>query len=242
MTPPRRLFGRFALDFPDHPKILPLSDAAFRCHVEAVLWSRKQQTDGFLPKRLAVAKWSLEVLRELCCNDTEKPSLIEREDGWYIHDFAEEQDTRAVIEARREQAKTAGKQGGLATSKRTAKRTASKPVSETVSKNLAETETKTGGLSLVPARHDAPLVDAEEPPRQCRSHINDPTPPPCGRCAEARKSHEAWTAAARDREAARRAAIRAAIDACDICDHNGHIETRNGNAVTICQHREAANA
>lgn len=130
-----RLFARMALDFPDHPKILPLSDAAFRCYVEAVLWSRKQQTDGLLPKRLAVAKWSLDVLRELSTNDPENPSLIEAEEGWYIHDFASEQDTKAVIEARRQHAIDAGRKGGLARAKRTAKQGAKQTAKQTAKQN-----------------------------------------------------------------------------------------------------------
>ena len=33
-----RLYAKFTLDFSDHPKIMPLSDAAFRCLIEATLW------------------------------------------------------------------------------------------------------------------------------------------------------------------------------------------------------------
>ena len=113
MPKDNRLYGRFVLDFADHPKIMPLSDAAFRCLVEATLWSRKHMTDGFLSKRLAIAKWSLDVLLELASNDPEKPSLVEAEEGWYIRDFAEHQSTKAEIEALRETRKTAGRRGGL---------------------------------------------------------------------------------------------------------------------------------
>lgn len=140
MPKDQRLYGKFTLDFADHPKIAILSDTAFRCLVEATLWSRKQERDGLLPRRYAVAKWSLDVLQELCCNDDTKPSLIERDEGWYVHDFAEHQETKADIEARRERNRAAGQKGGLAKAKRSAKRGAKQPISEVVSENVAEKE------------------------------------------------------------------------------------------------------
>lgn len=142
MAKDQRLYAKFTLDFPEHEKVLPLSDAAFRCLIEATIWSRKQQTDGWLARRLALAKWSLEALKELSTNDTENPSLIDGKDGfdgWYIHDFPEHQDTKTEIEARRERNKLAGQKGGLAKGKQSAKQ----PASESLSENLAETETET---------------------------------------------------------------------------------------------------
>lgn len=126
-----RLFFKLTLDFPDHAKVFPLSDAAFRCLVEAIAYSRKHETDGLLARRYAVARWSLDVLRELCTNDPEKPSLLEREEGFYIHDYAEMNDTAAEIQARRDRNKMAGKQGGLARAKRGVSKSLSKSLSET---------------------------------------------------------------------------------------------------------------
>ncbi|MCZ0730473.1 hypothetical protein [Mycolicibacterium iranicum] len=34
-----------------------------------------------------------------------------------------------------------------------------------------------------------------EPPRKCPKHIDDPTPPDCGRCKDARIHHEKWSSA-----------------------------------------------
>jgi hypothetical protein len=140
VTKDRRLYGKFTLDFPDHPKIAILSDSAFRCLVEATLWSRKQQTDGVLARRYAVATWSLDVLHELCANDDENPSLIEHEKGWIIHDYAEHQDTKADIEARQERNRIAGQKGGLAKAKQPAKQPAKRRASKVVSENVAEKE------------------------------------------------------------------------------------------------------
>jgi hypothetical protein len=136
-----RLYAKFTQDFPDHPKIMPLSDKAFRCLVEATMWSRSQMTDGFLPSRYAVARWGLEPLQELATNDPQNPSLIVvngEVEGWQIHDFAAHQDTKADVIARRERNKRNGQKGGLAK----AKRLASELVSETVAETETETETK----------------------------------------------------------------------------------------------------
>ena len=164
-----RLYARIALTFPEDPKILPLSDAAFRCLVEAICWSREHLTDGVLPKRLASARWSLDVLRELCANDDTNSSLTECETHYLIHDFVNHQDTRADVEARRERARAAGQRGGLAKAKRPAKRPAKQAASKMLSKNVAETETETELVStnsgspngLPPGRNKPP----QTPPR-----------------------------------------------------------------------------
>lgn len=146
----KRLYARIALDFDENPKIQPLSPEAFRCLIEAILWSRRNLTDGFLSKRLALARWSLEHLQELCHNDDQNPSLIESQEGWKIHDFASMQDTKAEIEARTARAVSAGRKGGLAKAKQTAKQTAKQKPSKLLSKNLAETETETYNLEATP--------------------------------------------------------------------------------------------
>jgi hypothetical protein len=141
----QRLYGKFTLNFPRHAKVSILSDAAFRCLVEATLYSRDELTDGLLARRYAVARWGLGVLQELCTNDDEKPSLIEVEKGWLIHDYADHQDTKAEVEARSARNKAAGQRGGLAKSKRAAKQVASESLSEVVAVVETETETKSFG-------------------------------------------------------------------------------------------------
>lgn len=212
----QRLYAKFTLDFAENFKILPLSDAAFRCLVEATIWSRRQLTDGFLARRLATAKWPLEVLQELSTNDPLKPSLLEREDGWYIHDFDEHQDTRADIEARRERNKANGQKGGLAKAKRVGRRPA-KPVAselgtEVLSDKLAETETE--GARDFSSQNQS--EDGSEPPLKCSIHQNHTDPPPCHKCRKARETNEQWHA---DDVARRRRANTAAAQALDDCTH-----------------------
>ena len=138
MPKDNRIWAKFDVDMPDNAKILPLSDAAFRALVEMTLWSRKTLSDGFLASRYAVARWSLEVCQELCTNDPSKPSLVQVENGYEIRDFAEFQDTRVEVEARRERNKAAGQRGGVAK----AKRSASKSLSESLPETETETETE----------------------------------------------------------------------------------------------------
>ena len=93
MAKDRRYYAKFTLDFPSHPKILPLSDAAFRTLIEATIWSCEHKTDGWLPHALALARWLLASMQELSTNDPQNPSLIASEAGWLIRDFAEKPDS-----------------------------------------------------------------------------------------------------------------------------------------------------
>lgn len=234
-----RLYFKITLDFPDHAKILPLSDAAFRCLIEAIAYCRKHLTDGFLARRYALARWSPEVLAELCENDPVKPSLVEREDGWHIHDYADMNDTSAEVEARRERNRQAGKQGGLAK----AKRVASKSLSNSVSENVAETETETEtNTSLVALGGRVTESNAHEPlPLRCPKHINETGPvPPCVPCGELRRAAVARDQAIAARNEALKRERRHAIDNCHICDDNGMTESRFG--LIRCTHQEAIHA
>ncbi|MGV9540884.1 helix-turn-helix domain-containing protein [Nocardia beijingensis] len=70
------------------------------------------------------------------------------------------------------------------------------------------------------------------PPPKCSKHIDDPHPPNCGACADARRDREAWEAEhkrrlaeGRTQELRRAAAVQARqIADCDRCDADGFIE------------------
>src|SRR5699024_6942691 len=95
------LFAKFSLDYADHPKIVALSDAAFRAHVTFILYSRKYQTDGIIKNLVANRmglQWETDVISELQNNDDEDPSLIQLDNGdYYISGYSEMQETRAEI-------------------------------------------------------------------------------------------------------------------------------------------------
>lgn len=150
MAKDERLYARFDIGMDEHPKIMLLSDAAFRTLFEATLYARRQLTDGFLDARVAKRKWGLDALNELAANHPERPSLVPVEGGWQLRDYAEHQITRADIEAKRE----AGRKGGRASGEARAKHTPNEneaPASsllkqkpnETEAKRETETETET---------------------------------------------------------------------------------------------------
>ncbi|MCH9731657.1 MAG: hypothetical protein K0U84_18605 [Actinomycetia bacterium] len=182
-----RLFIKVMLDFAENEKILPLSDAAFRALIEMTLWSRARESDGWLASRLALAKWSLEVLDELSTNHPTKPSLIASENGWQIHDYAEHQETKADIEARRERNRRAGQKGGLAKGKRSAKRSAKQTASNSPSEKEAEIEidalSPNGDKAVAPSRSKPrkritedymPLRGTIDKLRTDNPHLTDP--------------------------------------------------------------------
>lgn len=156
-----RLYGRFTLDFPDSPKVAPLSDAAFRGLVEMTLYSRRMLTDGFIAERLALARWGLDVCQELLRNDPVRPSLLEVENGYQIHDFAEHQSTKAEIQHLTEVRKAAGQRGGLAKAKQKPKQKASKTYPETETETYNSLPTDVGRES---AQRGARLPDGWVPP------------------------------------------------------------------------------
>lgn len=92
-----------------------------------------------------------------------------------------------------------------------------------------------GGRAAVPARASAPH------PR-CPKHINDPNPPPCRACGDARRTAETWQVeqataerASRSDAARQRAEDRQrAISACSMCDPDGYI------GLQLCSHDPAA--
>ena len=135
-----RLFIRITLDFFDSEKVFPLSPTAKLAFIEMIAWSARQHTDGRIRKRLALARWTPEVIEELLDSDPERPLLAEGESDYFIHDYAEHQQTTADIEAVREARRAAGRKGGLAkaaaqkgvSSKKVAK--ASKPLAKPAEK------------------------------------------------------------------------------------------------------------
>lgn len=129
-------FIRLSLDYADHPKIAGLSDAAFRAHIEMILYSRRYLTDGQIAKQIA-KRWPEQVLSELQTNDAAQPSLTRSEDGGYLlHGYSEMQETRDEVAHKRRIRAESGRKGGLAKAKQSAKQ----PASKLLSKNVPEVE------------------------------------------------------------------------------------------------------
>jgi hypothetical protein len=112
MPKDKRLYMTFPNDFPEHPKIKPLSDAAFRVFVEMNGYSRTQDLDGRVPVPVAKAKWKAKALTELQNNHPERPTLTVVDGEFVIHNYAEHQQTKADREEAAVRSRTNGSKGG----------------------------------------------------------------------------------------------------------------------------------
>lgn len=110
-----RLFAPFPIEMDEHPKIAPLSDAAFRALFEGTFYARRMLSDGFLDERIVLKRWGQAVADELSSNDRDRPSWVRVEGGWQIHDFEKHHPLRSEIEEKRakvsEARSRAGKRG-----------------------------------------------------------------------------------------------------------------------------------
>lgn len=178
-----RLFIRITLDFFGNPKVFPLSPAAKLAFIEMIAWSAWHHTDGRIRKRLALAMWTPDIIEELLDSDPERPLLAEGDTDYFIHDYAEHQQTTADIEAVREARRAAGRKGGLAkaaaqkgvSSKKVAK--ASKPLAKPAEKeNEKENykkkgERKTRGSVAAPVAL-CPVPDTPSPSSQIENGLD----------------------------------------------------------------------
>ena len=190
-----RLFIRITLDFFDSEKVFPLSPGAKLAFIEMIAWSARQHTDGRIRKRLALARWTPDIIEELLDSDPERPLLAEGESDYFIHDYAEHQQTTADIEAVREARRAAGRKGGLAkaaaqkgvSSKKVAK--ASKPLAKPAEKeNEKENYKKKGerkargsvaapvALCPVPDAPSSPQIENGLAPASAALEPQGPTP------------------------------------------------------------------
>jgi hypothetical protein len=146
-----QLWAKIALNLADNPKVIGLSDSAFRAFIEAILYSRQHLTDGFLDRRVVAKRWGLDVAAELTSNDPANPSWLEVEGGFEIHHFCEYQMTNEDVERKRESQRLKGMKSGEARrAKLEQNRTKAEP---NVNQNEPETETETDkGVVVKPTR------------------------------------------------------------------------------------------
>jgi len=97
-------------NFADHPKVIALSDTAFRLYIETLCYSNRQLTDGFIPMPVYIklspnddADYLIEAgLWEEVHGNVISPDLLT---GYQIRSYTEYQPTREKVEEKREQAK-----------------------------------------------------------------------------------------------------------------------------------------
>lgn len=89
---------RFEDNFPEHPKVLALSDAAFRLHVRAIGYAARHLTDG----RVTSAAVRSLTRRARLTAELVIAGLWEAvDDGFRIHDYLAYQPSKAEVQARR---------------------------------------------------------------------------------------------------------------------------------------------
>lgn len=108
----KRLYMTLPIDFDEHPKILPLTDAAFRAFISMNLYSRRNNLDGVIPGVAARLKWKPRPLAELVDSHPDRPLITFVDDVYVIRDYAEHQETSEVIERRRQTNMANGVRGG----------------------------------------------------------------------------------------------------------------------------------
>jgi len=109
-----RLYMTFPIDFDEHPKVEPLSDAAFRTFVAMNGYSRRQKLDGRIPAVVARKRWKVRALTELLDSHPERPLLLLDGDAYVLREYAEHQFTTADEAELHARKAAAGAKGGRA--------------------------------------------------------------------------------------------------------------------------------
>lgn len=127
---------------PEHPKIAPLSDAAFRALIELWCYCSRTLSDGLVPDAIVRRYTTPKSRRELAARGL----AVETGEGIDMHDYLEHQRSRAEVEDLREKRRAAGSKGGKAKATRVAGATASATADSQPagSKSVPESETESG--------------------------------------------------------------------------------------------------
>jgi hypothetical protein len=102
-----RTFVRLDEGYDEHPKVMPLSDAAFRAHVEAILWASRNEARYRIPKAVVAKKWRPKVVREL----VDARLFDDDGDVYEVHDYLDFNRSAEEIAAFRESRGDAGSLG-----------------------------------------------------------------------------------------------------------------------------------
>lgn len=87
MTTDDRPWIKLDQSMPDNPKVMPLSDSAFRLYITALCWTARHKKDGRLPKGVLRALGTPARIKELVAAEL----LDEVAEGYEIHDYLKHQ-------------------------------------------------------------------------------------------------------------------------------------------------------
>jgi hypothetical protein len=88
--------------FPNHPKIVGLTDKAFRIHISGLCYCGTYLTDGFIPMTIArqLCNENINFIAELCEAGLWKEAMTEN--GFRIHDYLAHQTSKTQVEEKRQ--------------------------------------------------------------------------------------------------------------------------------------------
>jgi hypothetical protein len=88
--------------FPNHPKIVGLTDKAFRIHISGLCYCGTYLTDGFVPMTIAArfANEDMQYIVELTKAGLWRESP--QDNGFYIHDYLAHQTSKTQVEEKRQ--------------------------------------------------------------------------------------------------------------------------------------------
>jgi hypothetical protein len=182
-------------DFYDHPKTLGLSDAATALWTRAGSYSAAKLLDGFVPEDM--------LARLTRTPDDASGELVRRglwrrvRGGFRFHQWDQRNLTRARVESERDyEREKKRRQRSQQANGGTVPTGQARDINGTpggvppVSVSVSVSESVSGSGQAAPSARASP----PEPPRTCPEHLDNPDPPPCGRCADARRAHDRWEA------------------------------------------------
>ena len=182
--------------FHSHPKAAASSLAALGLWTAAGAWSGDHLTDGFLPDHMIplLSRGATKLADELVA-----AGLWRRVKGGYrFHDWAEYNPTAESVKTERKAARERMRKV------RENRKIDGKPPGQTANgsgEHGANVREVFGRSSATPTRPDPTRIGGSslgvttdraraspDPPPRCEEHLNDPHPPPCGSCADARRA------------------------------------------------------
>ncbi|NIL77652.1 hypothetical protein [Rhodococcus sp. B10] len=228
---------------PDHRKVRRAGTAAMGLWVLAGAWSARNLTDGFVPREIA-KRWDPRgsYARRLVTSELWIEAVHHGENGFQFHDWEGYQPMKAVVEAEREAARERMKK------KRAQRKTGDRSNDVQANTERSSESVREPRPDPTPSRPDPTSSsedlgrrvtesNAQEPPSpKCIRHRNEPHPPRCGACADARRARADWDEAHGRAVLDQAKAKRAAISSCPDCDEAGWII--GSEPVVRCGHEQ----
>lgn len=172
---------------PEHPKVEPLSDAAFRCLVEAWCLCRRTGNDGRIPVRVWTSRWKAKARKEVI------EAGLAHADGDVIqmHDWLDHQPSAAELDAKRKVRAEAGRKGGKRSGE--TRRSGNQNGSDGEANTEANASTESGNETATSAQNSSEFahrngVRESQPESSVSDSVETPSPAQTSETGEANAS------------------------------------------------------